>query len=515
MMTSRLGETKRAATESELSAPISLGGFLIAPRQDPSRTRKVARANAGAPSRGRDGAGVHLADLPLNHVPPPRRRGKAPPRLQAPGSDDLSPGTEPSDLFLGRTPRSRSASSARWWSRTSWPRLRGHRELEQFNRQLLEFLDRAFRDCGIAPRARSRSADRRLHDRDGPGSEPARTSPKPSASWESQALRLLTIQEVERSVPVTLLATLGDDVPVEAQIRHVSIHGHQMAYHMEGEGPALLLLHGIAGSARTWRDVIPLLTDRFTVIAPDLMGHGLSEKPVGDYSLGAFASGIRDLLEVLDVDRASVVGQSFGGGVAMQLAYQHPEICDRLVLVDSGGLGREVNWILRFMTLPGSEYVMPLIFPGFLRDWGDGLLRSINARGIRLGRITEMWSAYASLAEAENRQAFARTIRSVIDPGGQTVSAMDRLYLASPMPTLIIWGDQDDIIPVSHAHAAHQAIPGSRLVIVEGVGHFPQIEAPDQFVAALVDFVDSTESARVTAEDRQRMLKERSDRSKH
>ena len=222
-----------------------------------------------------------------------------------------------------------------------------------------------------------------------------------------------------------------------------------MAYRMEGTGPALLLLHGIAGSSRTWRDVIPRLTDRFTVIAPDLMGHGLSEKPVGDYSLGAFASGIRDLLEVLDIDRTSVVGQSFGGGVAMQLAYQHPELCDRLVLVDSGGLGREVNWMLRFMTLPGSEYLMPLIFPGFVRDWGDSLLRSVNDRGFRLNRITEMWSAYASLAEAENRQAFARTIRSVIDPGGQSVSALDRLYLAASVPTLIIWGDRDDIIPLS------------------------------------------------------------------
>jgi pimeloyl-ACP methyl ester carboxylesterase len=121
-----------------------------------------------------------------------------------------------------------------------------------------------------------------------------------------------------------------------------------------------------------------------------------------------------------------------------------------------------------------------------------------------------MWSAYASLAESENRQAFARTIRSVIDPGGQAVSAMDRLYLASAMPTLIIWGDRDDIIPLGHAHAAHQAIPGSRLVIIEGVGHFPQIEAPTQFVNALIDFVDSTEPVRLGVEYRKRLLKERS-----
>ena len=167
--------------------------------------------------------------------------------------------------------------------------------------------------------------------------------------------------------------------------------------------------------------------------------------------------------------------------------------------------------MLRFMTLPGSEYLMPAIFPGFARDWGDGLFRAINDRGIRLGRIAEMWSAYASLAEAENRQAFARTIKSVIDPGGQTVSAMDRLYLTTPMPTLIIWGDQDDIIPVSHAYAAHEALPESRLVIIEGVRHFPQIEAPEQFVDALVDFLDSTEPASLGTEDRKVLLHERSE----
>ncbi len=154
---------------------------------------------------------------------------------------------------------------------------------------------------------------------------------------------------------------------------------------------------------------------------------------------------------------------------------------------------------------------MPVIFPGFVRDWGDSLFQRINNSGIRLGRIAEMWSAYASLAEAENRQAFARTIKSVVDPGGQTVSAMDRIYLASSMSTLIVWGDRDNIIPVSHAYAAHEAMPGSRLVIIEGVGHFPQIEAPEQFVDALIDFIDSTEPAALGPEDRKRMLQERSD----
>ncbi|MGD0882670.1 MAG: alpha/beta fold hydrolase, partial [Acidimicrobiales bacterium] len=169
------------------------------------------------------------------------------------------------------------------------------------------------------------------------------------------------------------------------ELRHVTIHGHDVGYRMEGSGPVLLLIHGIAGSSRAWRAVMPTLAKRFTVIAPDLIGHGESAKPVGDYSLGAYASGMRDLLGALGVERASVVGQSFGGGVALQLAYQHPECCERLVLVDSGGLGREVSWMLRLMTLPGSEYVMPVLFPRFVRSTGDEVSRRLHRQGVRMG----------------------------------------------------------------------------------------------------------------------------------
>ena len=294
------------------------------------------------------------------------------------------------------------------------------------------------------------------------------------------------------------------------ELRHVSIHGHDVAYRMEGEGPVMLLLHGIAGSSRVWRDVMPRLAERYTVLAPDLIGHGQSAKPIGDYSLGAYASGLRDLLGVLGVERATIVGQSFGGGVALQLAYQHPECCERLVLVDSGGLGREVSWMLRLATLPGSEYVMPVVFPSWVRDRGNDISRMLHDRGIRMGRVAEMWSAYASLSESDNRQAFVRTIRAVIDPSGQTVSAMDRLYLASPLPTLIVWGEQDTIIPVSHAYAAHEAIAGSRLEIIEGAGHFPQVEAPERFLEVLVDFLESTEPAHFGAADINKRLQGRS-----
>jgi len=276
---------------------------------------------------------------------------------------------------------------------------------------------------------------------------------------------------------------------------------------MAGEGPAIVLIHGMAGSSLTWREVMPLLARSYTVIAPDLLGHGESAKPVGDYSLGAHASGLRDLIVgALGIQKATLVGQSLGGGIAMQLAYQHPELCERLVVVGSGGLGREVSWTLRLLTLPGAEYLLPVLFPRFLRAPGDRLSAFFHRRGIRAPHVSEMWSAYASLTETENRRAFVRTLRAVIDPGGQAVSALDRLYLAAAVPTLIVWGALDGIIPVEHAHAAHAMLPGSRLEIFEGAGHFVHVEQPVKFAGVLANFIESTVPARRDAEAYRELL---------
>lgn len=252
------------------------------------------------------------------------------------------------------------------------------------------------------------------------------------------------------------------------------------------------MIHGLAGSSRAWDGVIPTLSDHHDLIAPDLLGHGESAKPIGDYSLGAFASGLRDFLSVLDVPSVTIVGHSFGGGVAMQLAYQHPHLVDRLVLIGSGGLGREVSWLLRLLTLPGAEYLMPIGFPRPIVAWANGLGVHLGRRDIGTPKLAELWRAYSSLAGAENRTAFVRTMRGLIEPTGQVVNAADRLYLASHVPTLIVWGEQDGIIPVSHALTAHELIPTSRLEILEGIGHFPHLEAPDVFCDVLLDFIDNT-----------------------
>ena len=293
----------------------------------------------------------------------------------------------------------------------------------------------------------------------------------------------------------------------EMRLRHIRIHGHDVGYRMAGEGPALVLVHGIAGSSTTWREVMPKLAERYTVLAPDLLGHGESAKPRGDYSLGAFASGIRDMLVALEIERATFVGHSLGGGVAMQLAYQFPERCERLVLVASGGLGKEVHPLLRAASLPGSELVMPIVLSPYLRRALEAVGDVLGRGGIRLG-VTgrEIWRSYAGLTETRGQLAFAHTVRSVIDMRGQRVSARDRLYLAQQVPTLIVWGTRDRVIPVAHAHAAHELIPGSHLAVIEDAGHFLPFERPDQFLDALTTFLDTTEPVQRHEEDFRSLL---------
>ncbi|MGZ6695992.1 MAG: alpha/beta fold hydrolase [Solirubrobacteraceae bacterium] len=287
-----------------------------------------------------------------------------------------------------------------------------------------------------------------------------------------------------------------------------------MSYRTAGEGPVILLIHGITGDSRQWNQIIPQLADRYTVLAPDLLGHGQSAKPRGDYSLGAYAASLRDLLIVLGHRRATVVGHSLGGGIAMQFSYEYPVFCERLVLVDSGGLGQEVHVLLRAATLPGSELVLPLIAHSRLHVVGEAIAQALGRVGLELGHdLAEMTRGYASLSDAEARRAFLHTLRAVIDIAGQRVSATDRLYLAQMIPTMIIWGRRDPLIPVAHADVANRGIRHSRLEIFDDAGHFPHIEEPVRFARVLIDFIESTQPAEFEFTDqdlnmlRERMLK--------
>jgi pimeloyl-ACP methyl ester carboxylesterase len=285
------------------------------------------------------------------------------------------------------------------------------------------------------------------------------------------------------------------------RLRRLTLHGHRIAYRQAGSGPPLVLIHGITSSSATWERVMPYLARRFTVIAPDLIGHGSSAKPRGDYSLGAHASGVRDLMVALGHERASIVGHSLGGGIAMQFSYQFPERTERLVLVDSGGLGRDVNVLLRAATLPGSELVLPLLAATRLLDAGELAARALGRLGLRARTdIEEIARGHATLSDAEARAAFVHTLRSVVEPSGQRVEAANRLYLAQHVPFLLVWGERDSIIPVAHARATHEQVPASRLEVFPDSGHFPHLDEPQRFIDVLVDFIASTEPAGADAE---------------
>jgi pimeloyl-ACP methyl ester carboxylesterase len=281
----------------------------------------------------------------------------------------------------------------------------------------------------------------------------------------------------------------------EAPMKTATVHGRSVSYLEAGDGPVLLLVHGIAGNCENWREVVEPLARHHTVIAPDFPGHGTSEAGGGDYSIGSLAAGLRDLLLALGHERATIVGHSLGGGVAMQLAYQFPEMIERLVLVSSGGLGTEVSVVLRAAALPGADLFISLTArPG--RQVGSVLGRGLSAIGLRPSAdVAEVARGYASLEDPARRAAFLDTLRAVVGTRGQRVHAGDRLYLAEAVPVLIVWGARDSIIPVRHGEDAHRAIPGSRLEVFEDVGHMPQLEAPGRFLAVVERFLRETEPA--------------------
>jgi pimeloyl-ACP methyl ester carboxylesterase len=287
-----------------------------------------------------------------------------------------------------------------------------------------------------------------------------------------------------------------------SELTYLELHGDRVAYRDAGDGDALLLIHGMAGSSATWDALIPQLSQKFRVIAPDLLGHGMSAKPRGDYSLGAFAVFLRDLLDELRVNRATVIGQSLGGGIAMQFAHQHRDYCERLVLIGSGGLGPDLSPVLRVLSAPGAELVLPVVAPQPVLTLGNKLGAWLTAAGVQSPRAGQMWHAYSSLSDAQTRRAFLRTLRSVVDYRGQAVSALNKLHVAAGLPTVLIWGDHDRIIPVAHAYAAHDALEGSRLEVLEGIGHFPHVEAPSAVAEILEDFIASTTPQATSSDQR-------------
>jgi pimeloyl-ACP methyl ester carboxylesterase len=270
----------------------------------------------------------------------------------------------------------------------------------------------------------------------------------------------------------------------------VVLHSHELSYVDSGSGPVVLFIHGILGSQRQWAHLVDRMDDEHRVLVPDLFGHGESAKPLGDYSLSAHAAAMRDLLDHLGIERVTLVGHSLGGGIAMQFLYLFPERVYRLVLVASGGLGREVNLILRSATLPGAEQVLSVLASAPVLSRVEALGRGASKVGWRPGAdIGAIWRGFTSLGDRESRRAFLATTRAVIDIGGQSISAHDHLEGVLPVPTLIVWGSKDRMIPAWHALSVQRAVPDCRVELFEGAGHFPHLDDPDRFALVLREFI--------------------------
>lgn len=278
--------------------------------------------------------------------------------------------------------------------------------------------------------------------------------------------------------------------------RIAHLPGHSVAYAwLPGAGTPLLLVHGVGSSLDTWDDLPERLAAAgHSVVAVDLLGHGESGPGNGDYSLGANASAIRDLLDHLGIDRVHIVGHSLGGGVSMQFAYQFPGRIDSLVLISSGGLGEEVSAGLRAATLPGAETVLRTITsPGMLRAIVGGG-RALQALGVTSSTLTPRTVAkFERLQDPRRLTGFLATVRSVVGPEGQRVSALDKLGVVDPSRVLVIWGDADPMVPMEHGRHACDLLPGSRFMVVPGAGHHPHNDDPDAVLAALLTHVATVE----------------------
>jgi pimeloyl-ACP methyl ester carboxylesterase len=295
----------------------------------------------------------------------------------------------------------------------------------------------------------------------------------------------------------------------------IELHGRRVIYRIAGSGSPVVLIHGMLNSSSHWRSVALNLAAEHTVIAPDLIGHGDSATPRGDYSLGAHAASIRDLLAAVGIERATLVGHSLGGGVAMQFFYQFPQRVERLALVSSGGLGHEVSPMLRTAALPGMSALLSMTIHarllGALEETGGRLRGRGYDWGVYLQAITR---ALRPLQNAGAREAFLQTLRAVIDVHGQRVSATDRLYLLESIPTMIVWGERDQTIPLGHGRRAHAGIPGSRFRTLAKAAHFPHLDDPDGLSDELRSFIKETSPAAIEDGDWGAILARRSPRSR-
>ena len=272
-----------------------------------------------------------------------------------------------------------------------------------------------------------------------------------------------------------------------ARHKNIVLKGVDVRYVHAGQGPVVLLLHGLGASMVTWsRNIEPLAEAGFTVLALDLPGHGDSDKP-GHLSYDPIGGAhlLHDFSRALGVERLSLVGSSAGGLMVGLFALEHPEIVDRLVLVGSGGLGKRVSWFLRFISLPVLGEI-------FYQPWIHNKMRTTRKIFYRHPPFLEevLRELHRVRSLPGSRRAALRAIRSSINYFGlrRHRYIVDRLK-ESPVPLMTVWGEQDIIIPISHADWIRRELPNSTVLTMPECGHWPHMEKPDEFNHLLTTFL--------------------------
>ena len=270
--------------------------------------------------------------------------------------------------------------------------------------------------------------------------------------------------------------------------QNVEVGGLPIRYLSAGEGPPLVLLHGAGDNALDWRWVLPALARTHHVYAPDLPGSDDSAKPAADYSPAFFERFVSGFIDALGIGRATFVGSSLGGLIALRLALSDPARIDALVLADSAGLGRTINPLFTSVNVPGlGEAAIPLWRTpagAYQRAWARAMLLFARPGRVPRGWLTEQCRLAQSPGYLE---AHLTALRTQVRPCGQREVLVDRLPLLK-MPTLIVWGARDRVFPKSQARDEVARLQEGSLELIPDCGHLPHIECPEPFVAAVERF---------------------------
>mgnify|MGYP006299848815 FL=1 len=270
--------------------------------------------------------------------------------------------------------------------------------------------------------------------------------------------------------------------------KFVTLDSVKTRYWEIGErGPRIVLIHGIGGFAENWRFNIENLAGHFKVYAVDLVGFGKSGKPKAPYTYDYFARFIKEFIDVMEIDKAVLIGHSLGGGIAMRFALMFPGRVEKLVLVDSAGLGKEISKIFKLISLPGfGELVTRPDRTRTLKMYKN----LVYDRSLLSEEMVDLGFSFSSSPGAQ--QAFLKTARGTVNIFGfkrKAINPIRRNLHRIEVPVLVLWGERDAIIPVRHAYIAKDGIPDAELEVFENCGHIPMIECPDEFNTAVVKFL--------------------------